>query len=391
MAVRTRGTKLVIDFRFYLPDGRRVRTVETEGNDTPQNRRRVDGKSKAIEYELKHGRFDYFRHFPHGAKAKYFERPVQITTLAEFWETWLSELVIERNTVRHYGNAGQQINGFMGHYFIEHVDEGQVRRFRKHLKDRGYKSTTINDYVATLCMCLRAAERQNLIAADPCKDLKALRVRRTDVDPFSVKELKKWLDFLKGKYPEWHDLVFVWSRTGLRPGEMYAVKWDQVDFLRGQLLIRETRQAWGEDTQTKTAYADRDLDLRPRVVEALKRQEARSRFKSEYVWINYLDRPLAQSHCQKMFRKLLASSGIRYRPPGQMRHTFATLHIAAGENISWVSKMLGHSTVRTTLNKYNRFIPNLTREDGSAFEAIFNGDKSQIGNNLVTASRNHLK
>ena len=53
-----------------------------------------------------------------------------------------------------------------------------------------------------------------------------------------------------------------------------------------------------------------------------------------------------------------------------MRHTFATLHIGAGESISWVSKVMGHTSVKITLENYNRYIPNLTRDDGSAFESV---------------------
>ena len=62
-----------------------------------------------------------------------------------------------------------------------------------------------------------------------------------------------------------------------------------------------------------------------------------------------------------------------------MKHTFATLHIAAKENISWVSKTLGHSSVEITLKRYNRFVPNLTRENGSAFETIME-EKAKSGN-----------
>ena len=49
-----------------------------------------------------------------------------------------------------------------------------------------------------------------------------------------------------------------------------------------------------------------------------------------------------------------------------MRHTFATLAISAGENVNWVARMLGHKSPVVTLEKYNRFIPNLTRADGKA-------------------------
>jgi integrase len=47
-----------------------------------------------------------------------------------------------------------------------------------------------------------------------------------------------------------------------------------------------------------------------------------------------------------------------------MRHTFATLAISAGENIIWVARMLGHKGPVVTLERYNRSVPNLTRENG---------------------------
>ncbi len=68
----------------------------------------------------------------------------------------------------------------------------------------------------------------------------------------------------------------------------------------------------------------------------------------------------------KVWEPVLKRLGIRYRPPYQMWHTFATLAISARENINWVARMLGHKSPVVTLEKYNRFVPNLTREDGKA-------------------------
>ena len=78
---------------------------------------------------------------------------------------------------------------------------------------------------------------------------------------------------------------------------------------------------------------------------------------------------------------------LKYRTPKQMGHTFATLHLAAGEQIGWVSKMLGHADPEITWKRYHRFIPNLTRDDGSAFEKAMDG---QFGNDLVTRTSNTL-
>lgn len=54
--------------------------------------------------------------------------------------------------------------------------------------------------------------------------------------------------------------------------------------------------------------------------------------------------------------------------PSQTRHTFATLALSAGEAIGWVSKQMGHRNTKMTIERYYRFIPNLTRQDGSAFD-----------------------
>jgi integrase len=84
---------------------------------------------------------------------------------------------------------------------------------------------------------------------------------------------------------------------------------------------------------------------------------------------------------QKAWALLLKRLAIRYRPPYQMRHTFATLALSAGENHNWVSRMLGHKSLVMTLERYNRYLPNLTRRDGKALLAAgLTGERFPGGN-----------
>ena len=53
-----------------------------------------------------------------------------------------------------------------------------------------------------------------------------------------------------------------------------------------------------------------------------------------------------------------------------MRHTAATLWLAAGENPEWVARQLGHATTEMLFKVYSRYVPNLTRQDGSAMERL---------------------
>ena len=67
-----------------------------------------------------------------------------------------------------------------------------------------------------------------------------------------------------------------------------------------------------------------------------------------------------------MWTPTLRKAGLRIRNPYQSRHSFASNALAAGEAPSWVQKMLGHSTPSMLFEVYARWIPNLTRRDGSA-------------------------
>jgi integrase len=70
----------------------------------------------------------------------------------------------------------------------------------------------------------------------------------------------------------------------------------------------------------------------------------------------------------RVWNPALKRAGVRSRTPYQTRHTFATLALSAGEAIGWVSRQMGHSYTKMIIEHYYRFIPNLTRQDGSAFD-----------------------
>ena len=144
------------------------------------------------------------------------------------------------------------------------------------------------------------------------------------------------------------------------------MKWHRVDFQQGKILIREGR-VLGQTGIPKSPGSLRDIDLLPPAREALMAQKALSWLLGGYVFLDAKQQPVNQELFRmKVWEPVLKRLGVRYRPPYQMRHTFATLAISVGENINWVARMLGHKSPVVTLEKYNRFVPNLTRADGKA-------------------------
>jgi integrase len=235
-----------------------------------------------------------------------------------------------------------------------------------------------------LACILTRAHDEGRIAIYPLQKIGKLESNAEHIDPFNFDELSHLIEFLyTGNYPE-ADMIFIWSRCGFRHGEIIGLKWDDLDYHNSQLTINRTVLINGMEGLPKTKGSLRTLQLRPDTIAAFKRQEKRSRLTSEYIFPNPITKQRYSAHSKlwTRFKTILTLAGLKYRSPNQLRHTFATLHIAAGENITWVSKMLGHSNITTTLERYNKFIPNLTRNDGSAFEKAYknhqNGDSMVI-------------
>lgn len=84
-----------------------------------------------------------------------------------------------------------------------------------------------------------------------------------------------------------------------------------------------------------------------------------------FVFLTEANKPFTDAFLRKKFAFLFRLAGLKQRSPKQFRHTFATQAISLGENITWVSHTLGHSSIEITAKRYNRYVQNLTRKDGS--------------------------
>lgn len=378
LAVRIRGSLLYLDFYFYLPNGARTRAFEPMGKNIKKNQPIAKSKDKAIQYHLKSGTFYYPDFFPHGAKNKHFKTDQGIL-FSDWWDELMSESSNRESSIILKQSAYRtHIAPYFGQTPIHEITEHEALLFRKTLEGKGLAPASINSFMGFFCTAMSKAQKRGLTEVYACEDIGLLKRMKTEILPLSFDELRHFLDTLKKVDKEFHDLILFWSRTGLRPGEFISVMWDDLDTFNNVLQIRRTRSnVTQKEGPPKTITSERDVDLRPAVLETLARQKERIGLSCKYIW-PFRGKQYSHKTLGRRFKHYLRISGLKPKPAVHMRHTFATLHIAAGESITWVSKMLGHSNVRVTLEKYNRFIPNLTRNDGSAFEMAF--EKSKKGN-----------
>ena len=200
--------------------------------------------------------------------------------------------------------------------------------------------------------------------ADPFARVGLPKVRRLRVQPLSREEWASLMEHM----PAWYRPYFEFAvLTGLRPSEQVALKWKAIE--KEFIHIELSRVRNREKRELKTVESVRRIEIRPSMRKVLEEQrEFTKGFESEYVFVNMEGRPVRQEKVGEVWQRAIAKSGLPYRRPYETRHTFASWALAAGESSGWVASTLGHVDPSMVYRTYGRYIPNLTRRDGSAFE-----------------------
>ena len=224
----------------------------------------------------------------------------------------------------------------------------------------------INQIMIALRMILdSAAERYDFDS--PYKNIKNLKQGKIEVTPFSLKEVHAILATVRDDFKPYYTVRFF---TGMRTSEIDGLQWKNVDLQRREIHIREALVN-GELGGTKTYGSDRTIQMSDRVYQAFLQQKSLNNGKSEFVFCNRDGGPLDYRLVNKrVWHPILRFLGLKPRRAYQTRHTAATLWLSAGENPEWIARQLGHSTTEMLFRVYSRYIPNVTRRDGSAFEAM---------------------
>lgn len=177
-----------------------------------------------------------------------------------------------------------------------------------------------------------------------------------EVDPFDQAERAVLL--AKARADERPMLRF-WFRTGLRPGELMALRWDRIDWVNRRARI-DCNLVGGIEKGPKTAAGLRDVDLDAEALAALTEQKPASFLAGQQVWLNPRTGNPWESDAQirkTLWQPLCLRAGVRYRNPYQVRHTYASGELTAGANPWYIAQQLGHVDVQMVFATYGKFIP----------------------------------
>lgn len=294
---------------------------------------------------------------------------------ADFVETWRHEMAPQWSRLHRQGVDDilrvHLLPAFSGKP-VGDITRGDILAFRARLSQATglgggpISASRINKVMTILAQALgEAGLRWGF--SPPFKGIKRLRAGRPDIHPFTFKEVDALCNEVRKDYRAYLITRFY---SGMRTGEVNGLKWHNVDFDHRLIRVREIFSAGMDEPRGKTEYSLRDIPMLPPVVDALRAH--RSDTGSEgYVFKTKRGNPIdAHNFANRVWYPLLDRLKLDRRRPYQSRHTTATMLLAAGENPEWIARVMGHANTQMLFTVYSRYVPNLTRRDGSAISDL---------------------
>lgn len=299
-----------------------------------------------------------------------------IPAFGAFSEQWLYENEIAwRRSYRSFVTS--ILNRWLLPHFadqpLQWITREAVMAFRSQIaRQPGRKSdqlsaARVNGIMTTLSSVMAEASKRYEGISNPLQGLRPLKTRRTHIQPFTLDEVDSFINGVAEPYQNYYTVRFL---TGLRTAEIDGLTWKFVDFDKAEIQVRETFSN-GKTEYTKNDHSQRDIAMSGPVIQALKDQQTRTQGKSEYVFCTRAGTPyFHQNVTRRVWYPTLDRLGLERRCPYQTRHTAATLWLAAGENPEWIAKQMGHVNTQMLFNVYSRYVPNVTQQDGAAFDQL---------------------
>ena len=239
---------------------------------------------------------------------------------------------------------------------------------------RPLSDATLRTGLITLRLILQHAVKAKAIVANPAVGVG--RFPRNDeetVDPFTVAELRTILATAQEHDPTVATFFRVWAQTGMRAGEVSSLRWGDLDLARGVAVVQRTYSR-GRIGPTKTRrtravsllhpVAEDTPEWRPgataesrSVLAGVRHLTVQSLDPEAYIFAKANGAPWDSMTVLRAWKRVIRAAKVRYRPPEQLRHTFASTQLSRNAPLLYVQKQGGWRSASVLLRVYARWMP----------------------------------
>ena len=312
--------------------------------------------------------------------------PAGVGKVADICFQWLSEaaVTLKGSSVNKYEDILRcYILPEFGETELSDITNQQIIDFANGLlvsggaKERGLAPGTVAEILSVMNgIRIYAMKRNHMVAFSP--DCFSLKREQRDIRVFSLEEEKMLLEYLQ-EHLDFSALgILLCLFTGIRVGELCAMKWDDISLAEKKMYVKKTMQ-WlrirtPEEKRTevrilepKSACSIRTIPLPDVIMGLLERFYAPGAFLLTGESKRFMEPRTIQNH----FKRILCDCGIQNANFHTTRHTFATRCIELGFDVKSLSEILGHAGVAITMNRYVHPTMTFKAENMNRFSSLF--------------------
>lgn len=325
------------------------------------------------------------------------------TTLEQWLDTWLTEY--KKGNIRPTTYSSYEyiirvhIKPKLGKALIKELKPEQVQKFYNERKASGLSARTVRYIHVVLHEALEQAMRNNLVVRNVSEATTLPKQEKKEMRVLSMEEQDKFLNVLNN---DKSGIIFKLDlATGLRRGELLALRWKDIDLKEGSLRVNQAlyraKVNFDKDSKEKkteiifqkpkTKKGERSIPLFDSIITDLKAHKAaetakmknlewdelkvKQHFKDGLVFTNELGSFIEPRNLTRKFYKLVKFAGIPHANFHSLRHSYATRLLEMGVSPKVVQEIMGHSSITLTLDTYSHVMPELKRDAADKLSSLF--------------------
>jgi integrase len=308
-------------------------------------------------------------------------------TVQQYLEYWLEDVHKAKVRLGTYDAYRTILNRHLipelGHIRLQKLTTQLVQSFYAKKQKQGYSASRVRAIHAVLHRSLEHAKRIKLIGSNVCDGVELPLSEQHEIQPLTPEQARLLLQKVREHHLE--ALLTLALTTGIRKGEILALRWRDIDLQKGTLQIRRTLSYMAhygfKEGEPKTAKSKRKIALPPFVIETLKRHhtvqlEARLQVgedwvENDLVFSNKRGGFIVPMTLANHFTRLLVEIGLPHIRFHDLRHSAATLLLSMGVPAKVVQEILGHSNFSTTMDIYSHVLPSMQQEAMGKMDDLF--------------------
>jgi integrase len=311
--------------------------------------------------------------------------------VGEYFEKWLKGSVrgsVRQSTYDRYESAIRlHIKPALGRLKLKKLTPAHVQGFYQNRLDAGLAPASVNKLHVIPHKALSQAARWDMVPRNVAELVKAPRPAPEEMKTLSAEEARR---FLEAAHSDKLEAMYVLAvTTGMRQGELLALKWQDADLENATISVRRTLTRNGGRLllgETKTKNSRRTIHLTEAAVRVLREHLARQLAQIERLGDLYYDNglifasevgtPINPSNLRRRsFASLLKRAEL---PPirfHDLRHTCATLLLGRNVHPKYVQELLAHANIAITLDTYSHVIPGMGNHVAEAMEVALSQEQ----------------